>query len=78
MTTIDLKNILIHRIAGIDDKSFLSAINTIVEVKSESMIYKTTQEQQRRIEEACVQISKGKIFTNEQVEIEIDKWLKER
>ena len=78
MTTIDLKNILIHRITGIDDKSFLSAINTIVEVKSESMIYKTTQEQQRRIEEACVQISKGKIFTNEQVEIEIDKWLKER
>jgi len=78
MTTIDLKNILIHRIAGIDDKSFLSAINTIVEVKSESTIYKTTQEQQRRIEEACVQISKGKIFTNEQVEIEIDKWLKER
>ena len=78
MTTIDLKNILIHRIAGIDDKSFLSAINTIVEVKSESTIYKTTQEQQRRIEEACVQISKGKIFTNEQVEIEINKWLKEK
>lgn len=78
MTTIDLKNILIHRIAGIDDKSFLSAINTIVEVKFESTIYKTTQEQQRHIEEACVQISKGKIFTNEQVEIEVDKWLKER
>ena len=78
MTTIDLKNILIHRIAGIDDKSFLSAINTIVEVKSESTIYKTTQEQQRRIEEACMQISKGKIFTNEQVEIEINKWLKEK
>jgi len=78
MTTIDLKNILIHRIAGIDDKSFLSAINTIVEVKSESTIYKTTQEQQRRIEEACMQISNGKIFTNQQVEIEIDKWLKEK
>jgi len=78
MTTVDLKNILIHRIAGINDKSFLTAINTLVETKSESTIYKTTPEQQRRIEEAIVQISRGESFTNEQVEKEIDKWLKEK
>ena len=78
MTTVDLKNILIHRIAGINDKSFLTAINTLVETKSESMIYKTTSEQQKRIEEAIVQISRGESFTNEQVENEIDKWLKEK
>ena len=78
MTTVDLKNILIHRIAGINDKSFLTAINTLVETKSESMFYKTTPEQQKRIEEAIVQISGGESFTNEQVENEIDKWLKEK
>ncbi len=78
MTTIDLKNILIHRIVGINDKSFLAAINTLVETKSESTIYKTTPQQQKRIEEAIVQITKGEIFTNEQVELEIDKWLKEK
>jgi len=78
MTTVDLKNILIHRIAGINDKSFLTAINTLVETKSESMIYKTTSEQQKRIEVAIVQISRGESFTNEQVENEIDKWLKEK
>jgi predicted transcriptional regulator len=78
MTTVDLKNILIHRIAGINDKSFLTAINTLVETKSESTICKTTPEQQKRIEEAIVQISRGESFTNEQVEKEIDKWLKEK
>jgi len=78
MTTVDMKNILIHRIAGINDKSFLTEIFNLVATKSESTIYKTTQEQQKRIEEAIVQISKGESFTNEQVEMEIDKWLKEK
>lgn len=78
MTTADLKNILTHRIAEINDKSFLTALFNMVETKSESTIYNTTPEQQKRIEEAIVQISKGESFTNEQVEMEINKWLEEK
>lgn len=78
MTTIELKNILIHRIAGINDKSFLTAIKTIVDAKSESTIYKTSPEQRLRIKEGREQIARGEYFTNEQVELEIDKWLKEK
>ncbi len=78
MTTIELKNILIQRIAGINDKSFLTAINTIVEGKSEATIYKTTPEQREKINLGRAQIAKGESFTNEQVEKEIDKWLKEK
>ena len=52
-------------------------INSFKGVKSESTIYKTSPEQRIVIEEAIVQISKGVSFTNEQVEMEIDKWLKE-
>jgi hypothetical protein len=78
MTTIELKNILIHRIAGINDKSFLTAIKTIVDTKSESIIYKTSPEQRLRIKEGREQIARGEYFTNEQVELEIDKWLKEK
>ena len=78
MTTIELKNILIHRIAGINDKSFLTAINTIIGTKSESVIYKTTPEQRKHINEGKAQIARGECFTNEQVEREIDKWLKEK
>jgi len=42
MTTGELKNILIHRIAGINDKSFLTAIKAIIETKSKSIVYKIT------------------------------------
>jgi len=78
MTTGELKNILIHRIAGINDKSFLAAIKTIIETKSKSTVYKTTPEQRKDIEESRAQIAKGEYFTNEQVEMEIDKWLSEK
>lgn len=78
MKTAELKNILIQRIAGINDKSFLSAINTIVEAKSESTVYKTTPEQRKSIKEGREQIARGEFFTNEEVELEMDKWLREK
>ena len=77
MKTAELKNIIVHRIAGINDKSFLSAINTIIEAKSESTVYKTTPEQKQRIQEAREQIAND-YLTNKEVEMEIDKWIKER
>lgn len=78
MTTLELKKILMHRIAEINDKSFLSAINTIIETKSNSTTYKTTAEQRKRIKEGKAQIEKGEFFTNEQVEKEMDQWLNEK
>ena len=78
MTTVELKNILIHRIAGINDKTFLNAIKTIVDTKTESIVYKTTTEQQLRIKEGREQIARGEYFTDEQVEMEIDEWLREK
>jgi len=77
MKTIELKNILIHRIAGINDKTFLTAINTIIETKSDSTVYRTTPEQQKKISEGQRQLAKGEYFTHEQVQQDIDKWLKE-
>ena len=78
MTTVELKNILMHKIAGINDKSFLSAINTIIESKAETNIYRTSPEQREKIKEGREQIARGECFTNEQVDKEIDKWLKEK
>ena len=78
MTTVELKNILIQKIAGINDKSFLSAIKTIIETKSELTIYKTTKAQQEKIMQGRAQISQGKYFTQEQVEEEVKQWVKEK
>jgi len=60
-----LKEIITHRIAGINDKTFLSAINTFIEAKSEPTIYITTPEQKQRIQEAREQIARGEFYTNE-------------
>jgi hypothetical protein len=78
MTTMELKSILMHRIAEINDKSFLAAIKTIIESKSEAIIYNTTPDQQDAIGEGREQIAKGVYFTDEQVEEETNKWLKEK
>lgn len=78
MTTVELKRILMHQMAGINDKTFLEAIKTIIETKSETTIYKTTPEQRKRIKEGRAQIKKGEFLTNEQVEKEIDQWLNEK
>jgi len=75
MTTIELRNILIHKIAAINDKSFLAAMNTIIDTKSEKLIYKTTPEQRQGIKEGQEQLARGEFFPNDQVESEIDKWL---
>jgi hypothetical protein len=78
MTTIELKDILIHKIASINDKSFLAAMNTIIDTKSEKLIYKTTPEQRQRIKEGQEQLLRGETFSNDQVESEINKWLSEK
>ena len=78
MSTIELKDILIHKIAAINDKTFLSAINTIIDTKTEKLIYVTTPEQRKRIQEGEEQFLKGETFTNDQVEKDIDKWLSEK
>ena len=78
MTNLELKNSLIHQIAEIDDETFLTAIKTFIEATSEPTTYMTTSEQKLRISEGIEQIEKGECFTNEQVEMEFDKWLKEK
>jgi predicted transcriptional regulator len=78
MTTIELKDILIHKIAAINDKSFLAGMNKIIDTKSDKLIYKTTPEQKQRIKEGQEQIARGEAISNDQVEADIDKWLSER
>ena len=78
MTTLELKKALIHRIVAINDKTFLSAIKTIIDSRNDSEIYTTTPEQKQHIKMGQEQIARGEYYTNEQVEMEIDKWLKEK
>ena len=78
MTKIELKNILMHKIASIDDEAFSNAIYTIVNPKSETTIYKTSEIQKAQVKEGKEQIENGDYLINDQVETEINQWLNEK
>ncbi len=78
MKTIDLKNHLIHKIAEINDESFLKALKTIIDSKTDSTVYTLSEEQRLKIQKGKSQIEQGNYYMNQQVEAEIDKWLEEK
>lgn len=78
MKTIELKNILIHQISEIDDVSFLEAIKTIVESKMNSEVLTLTQEQKDEIMASKKEIEEGKYIEQDDLDKEINEWLKEK
>lgn len=78
MTTLELKNILIHRISEINDKSLLKAIKTILDIKSDTRKLILTQEQRDEIIASQKEIKDGQYIDNVDLEKEIDGWLNEK
>jgi hypothetical protein len=76
MNTAELKNILKLRIDFINDKKFLSALNTLIESKTENIIV-LTKEQKEIINQSQKEYSEGNFSTNDVVNEEMEKWLKE-
>ncbi len=65
MSTIELKNALVQRIAEIEDKSFLQAIKTILDAKAESKTLQLTPEITNIIMESKQEIEKGLFVEND-------------
>nr|WP_315203852.1 hypothetical protein [uncultured Flavobacterium sp.] len=71
MSTIELKNLLISKIAEIDDEVFLSAINTILDSKSESI-----ESYNKDLQKSENDIIDGNTFSHNQVLEKIAEWKK--
>lgn len=78
MTTIELKKALIHRIAEIDDVSFLNAIKTILDSKTKSKTLSFTAEQRYEIDESRKEIEQGLFIDQVILDKEFNKWLSTR
>jgi len=78
MSAIELKKLLIHRIAEIDDVSFLKALKTILETKAKSKIISLTQEQKEEITESKKEVKQGLFIEQIELDKEFDKWLRAR
>ncbi len=78
MTKIELQNLFIHRISEINDVSFLEAIKTILDSKSEAAVLPLTVEQRNEILASKKEIEQGLSIENTVLEYEIAGWLKEK
>ncbi len=75
MKTIEIKNNIRNKINQINDKSFLEAINNLIESKAEEKVYILSDEQLLMINEGGKEIEEGKFITNEDLDLEIKQWL---
>lgn len=75
MTTIDLKNVLIHKISEIDDISFLKAIKVILDSKTNNEILMLTDQQKKDIMASKKEVESGLIFSEKELDKEIQEWL---
>ena len=76
MTMLELKSILIHRISEINDIRFLGAIKTILDGKAEDSVIVLTDEQKQEIIQSRKEIKEGLFISNEELDNEIQEWLK--
>ena len=78
MTAIQLKTLLIHRISEINDVSFLKALKTILDTKTETGVIQLTQEQLDDIIASKKEIEQGLFIENNALEKEVKQWLNAR
>ena len=78
MTTFELKTLLVHRIAEINDISFLRALKTILDTKTEAGVIQLTQDQLEDIIESKKEIEKGMFVENNVLDKQVRQWLNAR
>lgn len=78
MSTIELKEELISKIQITENEDLLNGLLQMLEFESNnSEVYKFSDEQKMRIEEAQTQYAKGEYYTEEEADKISEKWLKE-
>jgi hypothetical protein len=78
MTTIDLKKLLVQRIAEINDITFLKALKTILDSKTATEVITLTPEQRNEIIASKMEIEKGLSIGHELLDKEVRGWLSEK
>ena len=74
MTILELKKLLIHRITEINDISFLKAVKTILESKTDTEVLLLSPDQRNEIMESKKEIEKGLYIEQKNLDKEISRW----
>jgi hypothetical protein len=78
MTVIELKTLLIHRITEINDVSFLKALKTILDSKTETGVIQLTPDQLDDIISSKKEVENGLFIEHGQLDKEVMRWLSAR
>jgi hypothetical protein len=78
MTAIELKTLLIHRISEINDVSFLKALKTILDSKTDTGVIQLTPDQLDDIIASKKEIEEGLFIESSVLDKEVRQWLNER
>ncbi len=75
METLAIKEKINRNIALIEDDTFLNAINQILESKTSDKKYYLSDFQLDRIKDSDKDERLGKLITNKDLQIQVEKWL---
>ena len=76
MSTLELKKLLISKIDDINDVELLKVAYKLLEYGSKKEgIYQISDEEKIDIDLGLEQIKEGLVISDEEIQIEIDKWL---
>jgi hypothetical protein len=77
METLQLKNKVIHQIQILENRSLLNEVSRLLKIEDEADESKfvLTEAQTKLINLSFLQLANGQIFTNEEANHKIDKWL---
>ena len=74
MTVIQLKKLLVNRISEINDVSFLKAIKTILDSKTDADVLLLTDQQRKEIMQSKKEIQKGLYIEQAELDKKVAKW----
>ncbi len=73
MSSAEIKEHIIESLSGIEDLDFLKQLAAIID--SRSNIYKLSDVQQQKVNEAIADYKNGRTISHEDLDRELDQWL---
>ena len=75
MSTVELQKTLVNNIFFINDITFLTELKKMIDDKMSMEIYRLSDYQKARVEQAQLEWKNGQVVDNEDFLNEVDKWL---
>ena len=74
MTTIQLKKNLIHQISEIEDVTFLNALKTIIDAKTQASVVELTEMQRAEIDQSKKNVDEGLFCDQSELNQMFEQW----